>query len=76
MPDIQLLKYFESIDDPPQQAKVVHKLFDITFLAFSAVVAGCKGWEGIDDFGHDKLDCLKNIFLLKKLSLAMTQLPV
>ncbi|MFU2511795.1 hypothetical protein [Pseudoalteromonas sp. ASV78] len=33
MADIQLFKYFESIDDPRQQGKVVHKLFDIIILA-------------------------------------------
>ena len=38
MPDIQLFKYFESIADPRQQGKVVHKLFDIIFLAVSAVI--------------------------------------
>ena len=31
--DIQLFKYFESIDVPRQQGKVAHKLFDIIFLA-------------------------------------------
>ncbi|TVU76250.1 transposase family protein [Pseudoalteromonas distincta] len=57
--DIQLFKYFESIDDPRQQGKVVHKLFDIIFLAVSAVVSGCQGWEVIEDFGHDRLDWLR-----------------
>ncbi|MBB1293785.1 transposase family protein, partial [Pseudoalteromonas sp. SR41-4] len=55
MPDIQLFKYFESIADPRQQGKVVHKLFDIIFLAVSAVISGCQGWEDIEDFGHDRL---------------------
>ncbi len=57
MPDIQLFKYFESIDDPRQQGKVVHKLFDI--IAVSAVVSGSQGWEDIEDFGHDRLDWLR-----------------
>ncbi|KJZ27221.1 ISAs1 family transposase, partial [Pseudoalteromonas fuliginea] len=58
MPNIKLFKYFESIDDPHQQGKVVHKLFDIIFLAVSAVVSGCQGREEIEDFGHDRLDWL------------------
>ncbi|NMM42165.1 transposase family protein [Pseudoalteromonas arctica] len=40
---MQLFKYFESIDDPRQLGKVIHKLFDIIFLAVSAVVYGCRG---------------------------------
>ncbi|WP_370626149.1 transposase family protein [Pseudoalteromonas distincta] len=38
---------------------MVHKLFDIIFLAVSAVVSGCQGWEVIEDFGHDRLDWLR-----------------
>jgi hypothetical protein len=37
----QLFKYFSNINDPSQQGKVIHKLFDILFLAISAVIAGC-----------------------------------
>ena len=36
---------FSSIDDPRQQGKVQHPLFDILFLTISAVIAGCQGWE-------------------------------
>ena len=63
MLDIQLFKYFESIDDPRQQGKVVHKLFDIIFLAVSAVVSG---WEDIEDFGHDRLDWLRKYIPLEQ----------
>ncbi|MGB6139532.1 ISAs1 family transposase [Pseudoalteromonas rhizosphaerae] len=66
MPDIQLFKYFESIDDPRQQGKVVHKLFDIIFLAVSAVISGCQGWEDIEDFGHDRLDWLRKYVPLEQ----------
>ncbi|MCL1160087.1 transposase family protein, partial [Shewanella inventionis] len=55
MSQLQLFKYFSNIDDPRQQGKVVHKLFDILFLTLSAVIAGCQGWEEIEDFGHDRL---------------------
>lgn len=64
MPDIQLFKYFESIDDPRQQGKVVHKLLDIIFLAINAVVSGRQDWEGIEDFGPDRLDWLRKYILL------------
>ena len=66
MLDIHLFKYFESIDDPRQQGKVVHKLFDIIFLAVSAVVSGCQGWEDIEDFGHDRLDWLRKYVPLEQ----------
>jgi hypothetical protein len=59
MSQLQLFKYFSNIDDPRQQGKVVHKLFDILFLTISAVIAGCQGWEEIEDFGHDRLDWLR-----------------
>ena len=59
MSDIQLFKYFSSIEDPRQQGKVAHKLFDILFLTVSAVIAGCQGWEEIEDFAHDRLDWLR-----------------
>ncbi len=32
---------------------------DILLLAISAVLSGAKGWEDIEDFGHLKLDWLK-----------------
>ena len=40
-----LFEHFSSIDDPRQQGKVKHPLFDILFLTISAVIAGCQGWE-------------------------------
>ncbi|KZN55995.1 ISAs1 family transposase [Pseudoalteromonas luteoviolacea] len=50
-----LFEYFSTIDDPRQQGKVKHQLFDILFLTVSAVIAGCQDWEEIEDFAHDKL---------------------
>lgn len=65
MSDPLFLEYFESIDDPRQQGKVVHKLFDIIFLTVSAVISGCQGWEDIEDFGHDRLDWLRKFVPFK-----------
>lgn len=66
MQDIQLFKYFSNIEDTRQQGKVDHKLFDILFLTISAVVAGCQGWEEIEDFAHDRLDWLRKYVPFEK----------
>lgn len=50
-----LFERFSSIDDQRQEGKVQHPLFDILFLTISAVIAGCQGWEEIENFAHDKL---------------------
>ena len=54
-----LFEYFATIDDPRQQGKVQHQLFDILFVTVSAVIAGCQGSEEIEDFAHDKLSWLR-----------------
>lgn len=52
-------KHFSSIKDPRQSAKVSYPLFDIIFLTVTAVIAGCEGWEEIEDFGEARLDWFK-----------------
>lgn len=42
MSDIQLFKYLKSINDPHQQGKQVHELFDIIFLAVSTFCLDAK----------------------------------
>ena len=59
-----LFEHFSSIDGPRQQGKVQHSLFDILFLTISAVIAGCQGWEEIEDFAHDKLAWLRKFIAL------------
>ena len=53
------LKHFISITDPRIERCKKHELTDILLLAISAVLSGAEGWEGIEDFGHLKLDWLK-----------------
>ncbi|TQF71333.1 transposase family protein [Pseudoalteromonas luteoviolacea] len=38
-----LFEHFSSVDDPRQQGKMQHLLFDFLFLTISAVLAGCQG---------------------------------
>lgn len=53
------LKHFISITDPRIERCKKHELTDILLLAISAVLSGAEGWEDIEDFGHLKLDWLK-----------------
>ena len=54
-----LIEQLSIISDPRQEWKVGHKLTDILLLTICAVIAGAEGWEDIEDFGHDRLDWLK-----------------
>lgn len=70
------LKHFNSITDPRIERCKKHVLIDILLLAISAVLSGAEGWEDIEDFGHLKLDWLKNTALSKKEFQDMTPLLV
>lgn len=54
-----LAQQLSDINDTRQSAKTLYPLFDILFLAITAVIAGCEGWEEIEDFGEARLDWLK-----------------
>ena len=53
------LKHFEPINDPRIKRCKKHDLLDILLLAISAVMSGSEGWEDIENFGHLKLDWLR-----------------
>ncbi|MGL5291228.1 MAG: ISAs1 family transposase, partial [Plesiomonas sp.] len=53
------LQHFASISDPRIERCKKHNLLDILFLAINAVISGSEGWEDIEDFGHIKLDWLR-----------------
>ncbi len=59
MSQLTLLNQLSIIRDPRQPRKVYHNLVDVLFLAITAVISGCEGWEEIEDFGNDKLDWLR-----------------
>jgi predicted transposase YbfD/YdcC len=54
-------EHFSSIEDTRQSAKVTYPLFDVLFLTLCAVIAGCQGWEDIEDFGENRLPWLKKL---------------
>jgi predicted transposase YbfD/YdcC len=56
MSQITLINQLSIIRDTQQLRKVHHNLVDVLFLAITAVISGCEGWEEIQDFGNDKLD--------------------
>ena len=59
MSQLTLLNQLSIIRDPRQPTKVHHNLVDVLFLAITAVISGCEGWEEIEDFGNAKLDWLR-----------------
>jgi predicted transposase YbfD/YdcC len=52
-------QHFLDIKDYRQEGKVKHKLSDIILLTICAVISGQDGWDGIEDFGHARIDFLK-----------------
>ena len=59
MKAIDLMNQLTVLQDARQPWKVLHKLTDILILTICAVIAGCEGWEEIEDFGNERLDWLK-----------------
>ena len=54
-----LIEKLSVLTDYRQPWKVVHKLSDIVLLVICAVIAGCDGWDEIEDFGRERLDWLR-----------------
>jgi len=64
-----LSDHFADIEDPRQASKVTYELFDVLFLTLTVVISGAEGWEEIEDFGHLRLEWLKNSRIKKSLLL-------
>ena len=58
-------EHFSELEDPRQASKVVYPLFDVVFLTLCAVIAGCEGWEDIEDFGEVHLPWFQSKGLFK-----------
>ena len=65
MKSTTFLKFFAPVTDPRIERCKKHELMDILFLAVSSVIAGAEGWEGIEDFGHLKIDWLRQYLPFK-----------
>lgn len=57
-------KHFSAISDPRDTRKIAHLLTDIIGLAIIATIAGCEGYEDIEDFGREKEDWLRKYLQL------------
>lgn len=51
-----MTKYFNAINDPRQQAKVMHNFAETIMIVVCAVIAGCDVWEDIEDYCRVKLE--------------------
>jgi len=47
-------KHFSSVTDPRVVGRISHLLSDIIGLSIIAVMAGCEGYDDIEDFGKEK----------------------
>jgi predicted transposase YbfD/YdcC len=56
------MEHFSDLKDPRDDKNKKHQLMDILFLVIAAVISGAEGWEGIETFGEEKLDWLRNYF--------------
>jgi predicted transposase YbfD/YdcC len=54
-----LMHHLSIVPDFRQAWKVQHQLSDILFLTVCAVICGAEEWDEIEDFGHAKLDFLR-----------------
>jgi predicted transposase YbfD/YdcC len=57
-------KYFSSIPDPRDIRKIDHLLTDIIGLAVIGTIAGCEGYEDIEDFGNERREWLSKYLQL------------
>lgn len=53
------IEHFSLLPDPRVTGRTDYPLLEIVFLCISSVVSGFDGWESIEDFGHGKLDWLR-----------------
>ena len=53
------MHHLSIVPDFRQAWKVQHQLSDILFLTVCAVICGAEGWDEIEDFGHAKLDFMR-----------------
>ncbi len=56
---MNFLEHVQSLDAPRSHINRQHDLLDILFLTIRAILSGSEGWEGVEAFGHLKLDWLR-----------------
>lgn len=63
--DNSLIAHFQPLKDPRIKRNKKHELADILLLSICAICSGANGWEAIEEFGHEKLDWLRQYVPLK-----------
>ncbi len=62
---MSLVEHFATLEDPRIERKKLHGLVDLMVLSVCAIVSGAEGWQGIVEFGHEKLEWLRRFVPLK-----------
>lgn len=57
-------KYFSAVNDPRDQSKISHLLTDIIGLSLIGTLAGCEGYEDIEEFGEARQEWLRKYLKL------------
>lgn len=60
-----MTRYFQAIEDPRQQTKVMHNFAETIMAVVCAVIAGCDVWEDIEDYCRVKLEWFRERIGLK-----------
>jgi DDE_Tnp_1-associated len=58
----QFIDYFNEIEDPRQDEKVLYPLHEVLFLILAGVLGGAEDWEAMTLFGETKLPLLRKYF--------------
>lgn len=54
-----IIEHFSKLEDPRIERKKLHDLMDIIVLVICGTISGAEGWEGIEEFGKEKLEWLQ-----------------
>ena len=63
-PDLSIISHFESLPEPRQSGKVVHKLIDIIIITICAVICGADNWVEVAEFGKEREKWLRKFLEL------------
>jgi len=53
------LEDFSQLSDPRSERNQMYHMDELLFVTLCAVICGAEGWQDIEDFGHSKLDYLR-----------------
>lgn len=63
---LRIAEFFGALEDPRVVARSDHPLLTIVVMALCAVIAGCNGWDDIEEFGHDRRTWFESFLALPK----------